>query len=83
MRYLTPVVIRPSDTTGVFYQYGITLISAWISNYIHDKMWDEITNPFPNLNNGTVEVCEWMSKFTHTLLNMQLFIHAGVRRNPC
>ena len=27
---------------------GLTSIWAWISNYIHYKMWDEITFPFPN-----------------------------------
>ena len=29
---------------------------AWISNYIHYKMLDEITNPFLNFNDATVEV---------------------------
>ena len=29
---------------------------AWISNYIHYKMLDEITNPFLNFNGATVEV---------------------------
>ena len=28
------------------------LIPAWISNYIHYKVWGEITNPFPT---STVE----------------------------
>ena len=32
---------------GPFYQYGMTLISAWISNYIHYTLSDEITYPFP------------------------------------
>ena len=27
-------------------------------------MWDEITYPFLNFNGSTVEVCEWISKFT-------------------
>ena len=34
----------------------LTLIPAWISNYIHYKMWDEITYPFLNFNGATVEV---------------------------
>ena len=33
-----------------------TLIPAWISNYIHYKVWDEITYPFLNFNGATVEV---------------------------
>ena len=32
------------------------LISAWISNYIHYEVWDEITYPFLNFNGATVEV---------------------------
>ena len=34
----------------------LTLIPAWISNYIHYKVWDEITYPFLNFNGATVEV---------------------------
>ena len=44
------------QTSGPFYQHGLTLIPAWISNYIHYKVWDEITYPFLNLNGYTVEV---------------------------
>ena len=40
-----------------------TLIQAWISNNIHYKVWDEITYPFPNFNDATVEVWEWISNF--------------------
>ena len=43
-------------TWGPFYQYGLTLIPACVSNYIHHKVWDEITYPFPNFNGCTVEV---------------------------
>ena len=32
-------------TCGPFYLHGLTLISAWMSNYIHYKLWDEITYP--------------------------------------
>ena len=41
---------------GPFYQHGLTLIPTWISNYIHYKLWDEITYPFLNFNDATVEV---------------------------
>ena len=34
----------------------------WV-NYIHFKMWDEITYPFPNFNGATVEVWESLSNF--------------------
>ena len=29
---------------------------AWISNYTHCKVWDEIAYPFLNFNGATVEV---------------------------
>ena len=32
--------------------HALTLIPAWISNYIHYKVWDEITYPFPNFNSA-------------------------------
>ena len=43
-------------SSGPFYQHGLTLIPAWISNYIHYNVWDEITYPFLNFNGATVEV---------------------------
>ena len=41
----------------------LTSIPAWISNYIHFKMWDEITYPFPNFNCAAIELWEWLSNF--------------------
>ena len=35
-------------------------LKAWISNYIHYKVWDEITNSFLIFNSATVEVKKWM-----------------------
>ena len=43
--------------------HGLTLIPTLISNYIHYKVWDEITHPFPNFKGCTVEVWEWISNF--------------------
>ena len=43
---------------GPFYQYGLTLILAWISNNIPCNVWDEITCPFPYFNDATFEVWE-------------------------
>ena len=42
--------------SGPFYYHGLTLISAWISNYTHYGVWDEITYPFLNFNGAIVEV---------------------------
>ena len=36
------------------------LQTAWISNHMPGNMWDKITYPFPNFNNATVEVWEWI-----------------------
>ena len=43
--------------------YGLTLISTWISNYIHYKVWNQISYPFPNLHAAAIEVCEWINNF--------------------
>ena len=40
---------------GILYLDHIsTLIPAWINDRMPSKVWDEILNPFPNLNNCTV-----------------------------
>ena len=39
-----------SVLSAPFYQHGLTLIPAWISNYTHYDAWDEITYPFLNFN---------------------------------
>ena len=41
------------DAWGLFYLHRLTLIPAWISNYIHYKVRDEITYPFLNFNGAT------------------------------
>ena len=41
------------STRGHFYYQRLTLIPAWISNYIHYKLWGEITYPFLNFNGST------------------------------
>ena len=33
------------------------------NNYIHYKVWDEITAPWPKSNGGTFEVVEWICNF--------------------
>ena len=35
--------------------FNFFLIPVWISNHMPSKMWDEITYPFPNINNWNVE----------------------------
>ena len=48
------------------------LFKAWISNYIHYKVWAQIPDPYPNFNSAT-----------HTLLGMWVFIHAATEVNLC
>ena len=35
---------------GIFYWDVLTLITPWISAYIHCNVWDEVTDSFPTLN---------------------------------
>ena len=45
---------------GPFYQHGLSLITAWINNCIHYKMYNEIACPFLNFNSDTTEVWEYI-----------------------
>ena len=47
-------------TRAPFYKHELTLNLA---DYMSSKVWDKITNPFPNFNGATVEVWEWISDF--------------------
>ena len=58
------LIIFLSSYRDHFYWHGLSLISAWISNHMPDKVWDEITYPFSNFNCAAVEVWEWISNFT-------------------
>ena len=61
---LTPLFIQTLAHWSMFTHFcGLTLIPAWISNYIRFKVWGEITYPFPHFNGATVEVMEWISNF--------------------
>ena len=52
-------------TLRPFCEHGLILKSQHgLSNYIHNKMWYEITYPFWNFNGWTVKVWEWISNFT-------------------
>ena len=58
-----------SNNMAVDVLIKLTSILVWISNYIHYKIWDEITYPFPNFSGFTVEVWEWISYFiSHSIL---------------
>ena len=48
--------LQQVQTWDPFYLHRLTLIPAWISDYIHYKVWDDTTYPFLNFNGTTVEV---------------------------
>ena len=60
---LIPLMPVTEYSWGPFYWHELTLITAWISNYIHYKMWDDITYLFPKqpLN------WEWINNFIQHL----------------
>ena len=72
----------PFVSRGPFDKHGLTLILAWISNYIHYNVC-EITYPLPNFNGITVEVWNGCAISSHTLLARWLLIHAGIKIKPC
>ena len=53
------------------------------SNHIRNKVRDDITYSFPNLDGFTIEVWEWIRNFNHTLLGMWSLIDDGIKVNPC
>ena len=40
------------DISCIFYEHEYTFIPAWISNFIHYKVWDEIAYLFPRFNDA-------------------------------
>ena len=55
--------MKYTKTWVPFYWHELTLIPACISYYIHHRIWDEVTYPFPNLNGETNEAWERISNF--------------------
>ena len=63
---MAAILLRPQEVPAsskwslfpgaFFYEHGLTLIPAWISNYMPGIVWGEITYPFLNFNGATVEV---------------------------
>ena len=45
------------------------VIPAWISNHMTNKVWDEITYPFPNFNGATIDVLGMNKLFHPTIYN--------------
>ena len=61
---------------------GLTLISAWISNYNRYKVWDEIAYSF--FQTSAVQPLKFENAISsHILLAMWLVIHVGIEVNQC
>ena len=67
--YLLVSVHHMAATRGLFYQHDLTFIPAWISYYIHHKVWDEITCPFPYFNSAS----KFISHITRQVISYPCF----------
>ena len=65
-----------------FYYHGLTLIPAWIRNYIHYNVWHWSTHPFWNFNGATYKFENAYVISSHALLLMWLLIHASNEAKP-
>ena len=59
----------------------LTIIPAWIINIIPGKVWDEITQSFPNFNGCIIDVWEWISNFTLHISVSDYLIMLGLKLN--
>ena len=50
------ISVSKTGTGAHFYYNGLTLLPAWINNYIHCEVWSDIIFSFLNFNGATVEV---------------------------
>ena len=55
---------------AIFLQPGLTEIPVWISIRMSNKLWNEITYPFPNFNGAAVKFGNGYMISAHTLLWM-------------
>ena len=60
---------------GPFHLHGLTLFSAWISDYIHYKMPNESTYPFTDLNGRAVEFWKYISIFITYIAGHVWWLH--------
>ena len=58
-----------------FFWHGLALITAWVSNHMYSKVWDEITYLFPKFNGFANEVWESISNSTpHFILYVVTYL---------
>ena len=68
-------------TLSPFHWFELISIPAWTSDHMPNKMWDEITFPFPNFNGANVEVWGWIRNFiTHFIMGCNYLSMLGFTR---
>ena len=73
---------KPVCVLGPLLLTRINLNPSMGNNFIHHKVWDEITYPFPNFHgNGTVEVWEWIRNFILHFTGHVILVHEGLKLN--
>ena len=68
------------DYWGPFYSHVLTLIPAWMSNYINYDVWDEIAYPFQNFNGATIMWFTIMCSLTKFELNWITGLFANAQK---
>ena len=61
--------------------YGITLIPAWVRNYIHYKIWYKIIYLFPNTNGRNIDIWEWITNSIPQLTQHVITCHPGIAKS--
>ena len=56
-----------ADSSSLFYQYGLTIIPAWIINRKPSKVRNEVAYPFPNFNGAQLRFVNGWVISSHTL----------------
>ena len=64
---LCAVRVKRNVICTPFHQHRLALILTLISNYIHDKVWDQITHPFPSIS-GTIYFAPGLDLQKNTML---------------
>ena len=81
-QWIYPQFVLPG-LLGPFYQHSLTLIPAWVSNYVHYNVWDEIIYPFPTSMVKPLKFGNGYIISSHTLSGILLLIHLGIKVNVC
>ena len=84
-----PSVSEANTTVNEYHEtMGAPLLTCFnfnprmIVNHMHGKVYDEITYPFSNFNDYTVEVWEWIdSCITHIIMDIIAYPCFGLRLN--